>query len=125
MHAMRRTSYHYGSRINVISPWYVRTSILSPEAFSAVEKLGIVLATVEEAQEALLRLLSDTSINGRSIFVSGKKYSREGYIDLDLDDYHGNGGNDLLVQIEHDQMLGGEPENGLYPDLTGGASERR
>ena len=114
MHALRQTAYHYGSRVNVISPWYVRTSILSKEGFDGVEKAGVVLATVEQAQEALLRLLSDTSINGKSLFVSGTKYAENGYVDLDLDEYKGNGGNSLVEQIDFDQAIGGEPEKGLF-----------
>lgn len=114
MHAFRQLSHLYGSRMNVICPWYVRTNILSQEAFSNVEKQGLILATVTEAQQTLLRLVSDSKINGRSLFVSGKKYSKQGYIDLDLEDYNGNGGNHLLVQINQDQMLGGEPEKGLF-----------
>lgn len=34
IHSMRRTTHFYGSRINMISPWYVRAKILSEQLSS-------------------------------------------------------------------------------------------
>ncbi|RHZ55161.1 putative short chain dehydrogenase/reductase [Aspergillus thermomutatus] len=83
MHSLRRTAFYYGSRINVISPWYVKTNILSDEAFAHVKSAG------------------DQTINGPSLFVSGRKWAPKGYMDLDLDDYPGN---PLIQGIQEDQL---------------------
>ncbi|KAL5342000.1 putative short chain dehydrogenase/ reductase [Aspergillus crustosus] len=111
MHSLRRTAFYYGSRVNVISPWYVRTSILSAEAFDGVEGLGVQFATVEDASECLLRILSDTAINGRSLFVSGRKWAERGYVDLDIDDYPGS---ELLQEVQVDQIKSAPVEKGLF-----------
>lgn len=111
MHSLRRTAYYYGSRVNMISPWYVRTNILADEDFSAVEKAGVHLATAEDAGECLLRILSDRGINGRSLFVSARKWAERGYLDLDLDEYTGN---TLLEEIQADQVRFAPPEKGLF-----------
>lgn len=57
MHSLRRTAHHYGSRVNVISPWYVRTNILSEEAFQHVSDVGVQFAEREDAGKCLLRIL--------------------------------------------------------------------
>ena len=70
----------------------------------------MVLATTDQAGECLLRIISDQSINGRMLFVSGKKWSSKGYIDLDIDEYHEN----LCAEIQADQVLGAPPDSGLF-----------
>ena len=111
MHSLRRTAFYYGSRINMISPWYVRTKILTNDDFDAVEKAGVQLATTEDAGQCLLRLLSDTGINGRSLFVSARKWAPKGYIDLHLDEYAGN---ELLKEVQADQVKFAPVELGLF-----------
>ena len=90
---------------------YVRTKILTKEQFDEVERTGVQLARAEDAGACLLRILSDTTINGRSLFISARKWAPAGYIDLDLDDYPGN---DLLQEIQAEQLYGAPPEAGLF-----------
>ncbi|KAL2838112.1 putative adam [Aspergillus pseudoustus] len=111
MHSLRQTAFYYGSRVNVISPWYVRTTILSKEVFDEVESLGIQFATVEDAGACLIRILSDRSINGKSLFVTARKWAEKGYIDLDLEDYDGI---DLLQEMQEEQMRLAPPSAGLF-----------
>lgn len=70
-----------------------------------------MFAEAEEASECLLRILSDTAINGRSLFVSGKKWSSCGYLDLDLEDY---GQDTVLAGIQRDQVKSAPVELGLF-----------
>ncbi|KAL2801804.1 putative adam [Aspergillus granulosus] len=111
LHSLRRTAFYYGSRVNVISPWYVRTTILSEDVFDKVESLGIQLATLEDAGACLIRILGDRSINGKSFFVTARKWAEKGYIDLDLEDYDGI---DLLQEVQEEQMRLAPPEAGLF-----------
>ncbi|KAG4429643.1 hypothetical protein IFR05_014878 [Cadophora sp. M221] len=111
MHTLRRTVHYYGSRVNVISPWYVRTSILSQEAFDKVSASGVEFAETEDAGRCLLRILSDPSMNGKSLFLSPKKWAENGYVDLDLDDYPGS---ELLQEIQWDQIKTDPPGKGLF-----------
>jgi hypothetical protein len=90
---------------------YVKTNILSEEEFGHVESIGIQLAEASEAGECLLRILSDSTINGRSFFVSGKKWSTRGYLDLDTDDYKGDS---LIEDIQQDQIKPAPVEMGLF-----------
>ncbi|KAF2168453.1 hypothetical protein M409DRAFT_65432 [Zasmidium cellare ATCC 36951] len=111
MHSLRRTSHFHGSRVNMISPWYVQTNILTPEAFDHVRRSGVDLASAEDGGRCLLRILSDRSINGRSLFLSPKKWASSGYIDLDIDEYMGN---ERLQEIQADQIKSAPIELGLF-----------
>ena len=112
MHSLRRTSHFYGSRVNIISPWYVKTKILSDEVFDDLKKKGVEFATLDDAGQCLLRLLSDTKINGRSLFLSARKWAPRGYIDLDLEDTEEN---EMRREIQDHQMRGEPVEAGLFP----------
>ncbi|WZH47027.1 hypothetical protein QYS62_008161 [Fusarium acuminatum] len=111
MHALRRTAFYYGSRVNVIAPWYIRTSILSKEQFDQVEKSGVEFATADDAGECALRILDDSSINGRTLFVCARKWAARGYVDLDIEDYPHS---PLIQEMQEDQIKNAPVELGLY-----------
>jgi NAD(P)-dependent dehydrogenase (short-subunit alcohol dehydrogenase family) len=112
LHSLRRTAFFHGTRVNMIAPWYIRPSILSEEIFNDVAKAGVEFARLEDAQSCLLRILSDTSINGRSLFIGARKWKAEGYWDLDVDDYHSN---PVVEQIQQEQMWSEPVSKGLFP----------
>ena len=68
-------------------------------------------AEAEDAGSALLRILSDRTINGRSLFVSARKWAPEGYLDLNVDDYPRD---ELIQEIQVDQMKAAPVEEGLF-----------
>lgn len=90
---------------------YVKTKILSEEAFARVVEAGVQFAEAESAGQCLLRILSDARINGHSFFIAARKWASRGYMDLDLDDYPGNA---LLQEIQEDQMKSGPVSIGLF-----------
>lgn len=79
--------------------------------FDHVRNSGVEFAEVEDAGQCLLRILSDRSINGRSLFVSARKWAPRGYLDLDLEGYSGA----LVEEIQEDQMKSAPPSLGLFP----------
>ncbi|KAJ5844369.1 Short-chain dehydrogenase/reductase SDR [Penicillium rubens] len=114
MHSLRRTAHFYGSRVNIISPCiirYVKTNILSEDAFNHVSNVGVEFAKAEDAGQCLLRILGDVKINGHSLFVSGRKWAPNGYLDLDLEDYPQNA---LVQEIQEDQMKSAPVSLGLF-----------
>lgn len=111
MHSLRRTAHYYGSRVNVIHPWYVKTKILSKEDFEHVASKGVEFATTEDAGRCLLRILSDRTVNGYSLFIAARKWASKGYMDLDLENTEEN---DLRKEIQSDQMKGGPAEIGFF-----------
>ena len=111
MHSLRRTAHLYGSRVNVIHPWYVKTKILSEEDFEHVSAKGVEFALSEDAGQCLLRILSDSTVNGHSFFIAARKWAKKGYLDLDLENTEEN---DVRREIQMDQMRGAPVENGLF-----------
>lgn len=111
MHSLRRTAHYYGSRVNVINPWYVKTKILSEEDFAHVRSKGVEFATTEDAGQCLLRILSDPTVNGHSLFIAARKWASKGYMDLDLENTEEN---ELRKEIQADQMRGAPAEMGLF-----------
>lgn len=95
----------------LITVRYVKTKILSEADFAHVASVGVQFADPSEAGECLLRILSDSTINGRSFFVSGKKWAQRGYLDLDIDDYQGDS---LLESIQRDQIKSAPVEMGIF-----------
>jgi hypothetical protein len=71
----------------------------------------VALATQEDGGRLLLRLMADTSINGRQMFLSPRKWAPLGYMDLDLDDFEDNS---LYAEMQTDQMKGAPAEEGLF-----------
>lgn len=89
---------------------YVETKILSKEAFDEVKSLGVEFATLEDAGQCLLRIVSDKSLNGHSLFLSPRKWAPRGYFDLGLDDYE----DELMKEITADQLKGSRAEEVLF-----------
>lgn len=89
----------------------MRTNILTPSAFDHVRQSGVELAEAEDGGRCLLRILSDPSINGRSLFLSPRKWAKSGFVDLDVDEYTGN---ELLQEIQVDQIRSAPVEMGLF-----------
>ena len=73
--------------------------------------VGVDFAETSDAGNCLLRILSDTGVNGRSLFVCPRKWAPRGYMDLDLEDYSGNS---LLQEIQADQVKSAPVELGLF-----------
>ena len=89
----------------------MRTSILPSGAFDGVETAGVAFATQEDGGRLLLRLMADSSINGRQMFLAPRKWAPNGYLDLDLDDFEDGS---LYAEIQTDQMKGAPVEDGLF-----------
>ena len=89
---------------------YVETKILSKAAFDEVKSLGVEFATLEDAGQCLLRIVSDKSLNGHSLFLSPRKWAPRGYFDLGLDDYE----DELMNEITADQLKGSRAEEVLF-----------
>lgn len=84
--------------------------MLPANTFRNVEDFGVGLARPEDGGQLLLSILSNSSINGRFLFLSPDKWALRGYIDLDVDDYH----DDLLQEIQADQLKGPSVSKGLF-----------
>ena len=65
MRDLRVTEHAHNIRVNFIGPWFIKTKILSKESVDFLTNGGFEFATVEDAATAMMKIVSDTSINGR------------------------------------------------------------
>jgi NAD(P)-dependent dehydrogenase (short-subunit alcohol dehydrogenase family) len=63
--SLRRTAPLESSRVNVIAPWFIETPIMSKLSVSLIEGNGLDWATVESCNQAMLRTVTDKTINGQ------------------------------------------------------------
>jgi hypothetical protein len=111
--SLRRGELHsFPLRIGVdgLVSRYVETKILSKEAFDHVKSLGVEFATLADAGDCLLKIVSNKQMNGHSLFLSPRKWAPRGYFDMGLDDYE----DALLQEITRDQLKGSEAEEKLF-----------
>lgn len=71
----------------------------------------MAFASSEDGGKLLLRLMADSSINGRQMFLAPRKWAPSGYLDLELDDFEER---TFLAEVQEDQMRGAPVEEGLF-----------
>jgi NAD(P)-dependent dehydrogenase (short-subunit alcohol dehydrogenase family) len=105
MKALRKTEHQHNIRVNFIGPWYgvsrgccvcqcltrvtrfIETKILSKQAVEHLSGQGVKFATVEDAGQCLMRIVSDPKVNGRAFAIVTRDLAPRGYVDIDIDDY--------------------------------------
>lgn len=72
MRNLRWTSGQQSIRVNVVAPWFIETPIITrqPGAMEHLVATGTEFALKEDAAAAMLRIASDSKMNGRPKFVS-------------------------------------------------------
>ncbi|KAH8902644.1 hypothetical protein BR93DRAFT_227213 [Coniochaeta sp. PMI_546] len=78
MHALVRTPFHYGSRAEMILPWSSGPKIPGRATLDDVAESDVQFAPVDEARQCLLRILSDSTTNGRWLFSCLRRSGRHG-----------------------------------------------
>ncbi|KAL2379563.1 hypothetical protein RJ035_007092 [Blastomyces gilchristii] len=70
-----------------VAPGYVITPAYTKEIIAFFKSKGVKFASEDDACKAVLRIASDTAVNGRSLAVVSKEDCAEGYFDLAQDDF--------------------------------------
>ncbi|KAG5293731.1 short chain dehydrogenase/reductase [Histoplasma capsulatum G186AR] len=87
MRSLRRNAWVDSIRVNLVSPSYIITPAYTEEIIAFFESKGVKFASESDACKAILRIASDTTVNGRSIAVVSKEDCAGGYFDLAEDDF--------------------------------------
>ncbi|KAK5087849.1 hypothetical protein LTR05_002064 [Lithohypha guttulata] len=87
MRCLRRSELSHNIRVNYIAPWFIQTKIMSEAFVQYLQQRNVDFATVEDAAEAALKIISDTRVKGRSLAILPRSLNLQGYQDLDNDDY--------------------------------------
>ncbi|EGC48022.1 conserved hypothetical protein [Histoplasma capsulatum var. duboisii H88] len=87
MRSLRRNAWVDSIRVNLVSPSYIITPAYTEEIIAFFKSKGVKFASESDACKAILRIASDTTVNGRSIAVVSKEDCAVGYFDLAEDDF--------------------------------------
>ncbi|KIW71883.1 hypothetical protein, variant [Phialophora macrospora] len=113
MRSLRRTEHAHNIRVNYIGPWFVETKILSKPVVEHLTSRGISFATVEDAGQCLMRIVSDPSVNGRAFAIVTRDLAPRGYVDINIDDYEPD---TLLGSLQESASGGSNHRSALKPE---------
>lgn len=115
MRTARRSSWEQGIRINYVAPSWIKSAIRTKEYEDWLVERGIEFGEQEDVAACMMRIASDESINGtfrlcafpsflgtgadsltgKSLMIVPRSIAKEGFMDVDKDDYtkeDGHGG---------------------------------
>ncbi|PGH06780.1 hypothetical protein GX51_02221 [Blastomyces parvus] len=87
MRSLRRNAWVDSIRVNLVAPGYIITPAYTKEIIAFFKSKGVKFASEDDACKAVLRIASDTMVNGRALAVVSKEDCAEGYFDLAQDDF--------------------------------------
>ena len=123
MRTVRRNSWEQGIRINYVAPCWIRSAIRTKEYEKWLEDHGIDFGEQEDVAGCMMRIASDKSVNGeyfprsfayspgpnasigRSLMITPRSVAKEGYLDIDKDDYSENDGHGGYLKRTQDTQL--------------------
>lgn len=122
MRTARRNSWEQGIRINYVAPCWIRSAIRTKEYEKWLEDHGIDFGEQEDVASCMMRIASDKSVNGkafykyllhcmsdtfigRSLMITPRSKAKEGFMDIDKDDYSENDGHGGYFKKTQDTQL--------------------
>ncbi|KAL4734920.1 hypothetical protein BDV11DRAFT_208973 [Aspergillus similis] len=87
MRVARRSSWEQGIRINYVAPCYIKSAIRSPTYEAELVAKGVEFAPQEAVARCFMRIATDRSINGHSLMITPSSLAKEGFKDVNMDDY--------------------------------------
>ncbi|KAF3002590.1 hypothetical protein E8E13_008327 [Curvularia kusanoi] len=105
MRTVRRNSWEQGIRINYVAPCWIRSAIRTKEYERWLEDHGIDFGEQEDVAACMMRIASDKAVNGRSLMITPRSVAKEGYMDIDKDDYSENDGHGGYLKRTQDTQL--------------------
>ncbi|KAH7086472.1 hypothetical protein FB567DRAFT_528027 [Paraphoma chrysanthemicola] len=105
MRTARRSSWEQGIRINYVAPCWIKSAIRTQEYENWLVDHGIEFGEQEDVAGCMMRIASDKSINGKSLMICPRSIAKEGFKDIDKDDYTEDDGHDGYFKRTQDTQL--------------------
>ncbi|KAL6708924.1 hypothetical protein ACN47E_002331 [Coniothyrium glycines] len=106
MRTVRRSSWEQGIRINYVAPCWIKSAIRTKEYETWLIDHGIEFGEQEDVAACMMKIASDKSINGRSLMIVPRTIAKEGYKDIDKDDYtEDDGHNGYFKRTQETQLV--------------------
>ncbi|ESU08319.1 hypothetical protein SNK03_007628 [Fusarium graminearum] len=87
MRTVRRSSHEQSIRINYVAPCWIKSAIRTAEYEKWLVDRGVEFGEQKDVSSCMLRIATDRSINGRSLMITPRSIAKEGFVDIDREDY--------------------------------------
>ncbi|KAF2792849.1 NAD(P)-binding protein [Melanomma pulvis-pyrius CBS 109.77] len=105
MRTARRSSWEQGIRINYVAPCWIKSAIRTQEYEDWLTERGIEFGEQEDVANCMMRIATDRSVNGKSLMIVPRSIAKEGYMDIDKDDYTEEDGHKGYFKRTQDTQL--------------------
>ncbi|KAK1464724.1 AdhA [Colletotrichum melonis] len=105
MRTARRSSWEQGIRIVYVAPCWIKSAIRTAEYEKWLIDHGVEFGEQEDVANCMMRVACDKSINGRSLMITPRTVAKEGYMDIDRDDYKDVPEDRYLDKVQKAQLV--------------------
>ncbi|KAL2129713.1 hypothetical protein VTI74DRAFT_7412 [Chaetomium olivicolor] len=105
MRTVRRSSFEQGIRINYVAPCWIKSAIRTPEYEAWLLSRGIEFGEQEDVAACMMRISCDRTINGRSLMITPRSVAKEGFMDIDREDYKDTEEDAYLKKVQASQLV--------------------
>ncbi|KIW12364.1 hypothetical protein PV08_09641 [Exophiala spinifera] len=95
---LRETEFQHNVRVCYIAPTFIHTKFLSDDLVQLLNVSHVEYATVEDAAGAVMRIVTDSSVQGRALAIAPRSLAPRGYLDLCDDNKEGSAVYPLIAE---------------------------
>ncbi|KAH8682079.1 hypothetical protein BX600DRAFT_521495 [Xylariales sp. PMI_506] len=101
----RRSSFEQGIRINYVAPCWIKSAIRTAEYEKWLVDRGISFGEQIDVANCMMRIACDKDINGRSLMITPRSIAKEGFMDIDRDDYRDTPEDEYFKKTQESQLV--------------------
>lgn len=105
MRTARRSSFEQGIRINYVAPCWIKSAIRTAEYEKWLIDRGVEFGEQVDVAGCMMRIATDKSINGRSLMITPRSVAKEGFQDIDRDDYKDTAEDEYFKKVQESQLV--------------------
>ncbi|KAI6760342.1 hypothetical protein HG530_009202 [Fusarium avenaceum] len=105
MRTVRRSSHEQNIRINYVAPCWIKSAIRTAEYEKWLIDHGVEFGEQKDVSSCMLRIATDKSINGRSLMITPRTIAKEGFVDIDREDYKDTPEDEYLKKVQASQLV--------------------
>ncbi|EMT60956.1 hypothetical protein ACKRZS_001856 [Fusarium odoratissimum] len=105
MRTVRRSSHEQSIRINYVAPCWIKSAIRTAEYEKWLVDRGVEFGEQKDVSSCMLRIATDRSINGRSLMITPRSIAKEGFVDIDREDYKDTPEDEYLKKVQASQLV--------------------
>ncbi|PKS08497.1 hypothetical protein jhhlp_004881 [Lomentospora prolificans] len=105
MKTVRRSSWEQGIRINYVAPCWIKSAIRTAEYEKWLIDRGVEFGEQIDVAGCMMRISTDKAINGRSFMITPRSIAKEGFMDVDREDYQDAPEDAYMKKTQESQLV--------------------